>query len=97
MNGLAGVLTSYALSGWETDDVFEAIEDVRRSGQRILDSPRNPHGYLRWLLHFTAIDAPPAARGRGRGAAQEERRGGQVREGGEPRRRGGQAAGAAPP
>ncbi|MEV0048003.1 hypothetical protein AB0H60_31670 [Nocardia rhamnosiphila] len=86
VKGLAGVLTPYAVGGWDADDVYEAMEDVRRSGQRILTAPRNPHAYLRWLLGFTEVTAPPAAHDRAREDRIERERRAQIRHDAEQRR-----------
>ncbi len=86
VKGLAGVLTPYALGGWHADDVFEAMEDVHRSGQRILTTPTNPHAYLAWLLKFTDIAAPPAAHDRAREDQIERERREQIRQEADQRR-----------
>lgn len=78
---LAAVLTRYALAGWRSGDVFAALEEYRRAGNRLLDTPMNPPGYLAFVLGRIPPDMPPALLARARTvAAYEAERGAWQRE-----------------
>ncbi|MFE6925937.1 hypothetical protein ACFVAV_33340 [Nocardia sp. NPDC057663] len=57
--GLAAVLTRRAINGWTADDVHAALDQVYLSGRKIFDRPRDPYGYLAWLLKPVPVDEPP--------------------------------------
>jgi len=69
--GLAAVLTSRAVAGWQADDVHAALNEVYLSGRKIFDRPKNPYAYLAYLLSSTPVDVPPMLLDRAREAAAE--------------------------
>ncbi|MFI7531490.1 hypothetical protein [Nocardia salmonicida] len=71
VRALERVLKPRAATGWQVDDVFEAIDAIRIAGKRLLTRPEDPVGYFVWVLGHTPVDEPPAALARAQDAALE--------------------------
>lgn len=69
---LAAVLSRYVCAGWRSGDVYAALEEYRRAGNRLL-TPVNPPGYLRFVLGHIPPEMPPALLARARVVAAHER------------------------
>ncbi|MBF6358275.1 hypothetical protein IU449_27640 [Nocardia higoensis] len=69
---LTAVVTRKAVAGWDVDDIYGALEEVRIGGRAPITRPDNPAGYLSWLLRQIPDDVPPARLDRAREVAATE-------------------------
>lgn len=70
----AAVLTPTGRAGWTADDVVGALADHAITHAGLVSDPRNPHGYLRSILRYVDLAAPPAALDRARAEEEDRRR-----------------------
>lgn len=69
---LTAAVTRKARADWTSDDLYGAFEEHRIAGRRTYDEPRNPAGYLVYILRQIPDDLPPAALDRAREVAEAE-------------------------